>query len=530
MAAAIIMTIAGAALTGLIAREAWFHDDAWDFLTNRSFAEPASLLEPHAGHWQTPTVLLYRLLQSTAGMDFYPWYLLPRSIGYALLAFWFWRVLLRRGTTHHTAMAALAVVLVLGAANWHDASTIGNLIVIAAAYRIGLLLVEAPVPTPRDRWLLLGLLVLALMSSSLGVAVTGATVAAALLTRSRRQWLPPAAAAVAVYGLWYVSFRIGAASSPPLAVDELVRLPEVFVRIFGNAIRIFIDAPMPVGVGVAVVATIGFIWLGLRRRLDPFDHVLLLTAVAFVSMVLIVRLASGSAQISAARYAHNVTFMVLPVLIPRLAPERSGKVAWVVTMALLVSLPGNFSFLVRGTDFWEQRGKSSSQVVETAAALLADGEPALSSSAVDPPRTGVLTVAGLQRLLGGGWEPVASVDPDTVALARANLRFGLRPGSRVGGDAPQTLSSLDDAGCAELAAADQLMAVVQDAGTVALDSSVNTTAVITWLDEWGSAQRTVSLGDEQRTLELVRPTTSAELRIMVEEGSIRVCGMSPFDA
>ena len=71
-------TVVSMVVTMLGSTNGWFFGDAWDFLVNRDLADLTTLSRPHAGHLQFPVALVYQFIYEQVGLDYWPWFLLPR--------------------------------------------------------------------------------------------------------------------------------------------------------------------------------------------------------------------------------------------------------------------------------------------------------------------------------------------------------------------------------------------------------------------------------------------------------------------
>ena len=491
IAVALAIAVIGAVAVGYAAREWWFHSDAWDFLTGRSLADPITLLEGHAGHWQTPTVLAYLSIGALVGMDFWPAYYLPRVFGYAAWAVWFWSVLRRRGTHPLPALAFLSLALILVVSDWQDLSTMGNLIVLSVSLKVALMATEEPENRHRFRLLLLGLLVLAVASSSLGVALLVGSGMATVLSRSRlKLWWPSLAGATMVYGTWYLLFR---EAVPPggSIVASVVSVPRwsfvIVEHAFTELLRIGVLAT-----GATIILVGAIVWLVIKRKLDGFDAVLLSMLVVYLAMVIIYRVAPGSALPTATRYSHNVLFLLGAVLVPRIAPIRLRYQSIAIAMIVVLLLPFHWSMLNTRINFWERRAQASREVVESAAYLMNDGEPWLPNSPIDPPRAGMLTTTRLEELTTDGWAPPLSPDTPSVERARSHLRFSIRPSGNASSPLPTLIEgTTTDGQCVSPSPSGLISLMIT--GPVTLQVVTPGPALtITWEDSFGTGRRDVT--------------------------------------
>lgn len=512
---AVAVVLAASAVVGVSASRWWFHSDAWDFLTNRSFSAPLTILKPHAGHWQTPTTLLYLTIKSLAGMDFWPWFFLPRLVGWACLSLWIWFTLRKQGTHPAPALASLVVISILGSSGWQDLSTIGNILVLAAAYATASIL--AGVPTQKGRWALFFWLLLAVTSSGLGVAVLAGAITTAVLSKKlRRHYLTVMLAVGVIYTTWYVT--IGRTTdSVPGFTRGLTLLPKGTLELLGNAAVWLFQTGFDADRWIfAVPVLLGVVWILVARRTTPFQLTMLFTAGAYIAMVILVRVAGGLAQLGAVRYAQNLILLLIPVFLPLVSRTAGRAVVTLTTMSFLVIAPPNFTAEQHIIDFWENRAQASREVVETAAELIEDGEPWVATASIDPPRAGVLTARGLQRLIGQGWKPAPSrTSEEIIEQARGDLRFDVR---RLPGTAPEASS------CTSVTPDEPLSTIVEHRGV----SEILTTggdAILEWKDSFGTGVREVNFDGRLASGALVRwasPEASAVIEIQPDR-TVRVC-------
>jgi hypothetical protein len=292
----------------------WHLSDAWDFLTGRSFVEPATWFEPHAGHWQTTTVLAYQGLLVVFGVDYWPWYYILRLVGYAALCVYVWWVLRRRGADPIVAFGTYAVLLFLGASGWQNLATANNLVALAVLTTVALLFAETAAPPPaKRRWLVFGLLVLALATSSLAIAIMLGITAALLLTRRFLAWWPSLVGAAAVYGVWWAAFGRGHRTSPDPTVAAVLAIPRGIFNVLRYAIPSVLSVPDALGMVLTLALVAAGVWLLVKGRLGVFEWCFLFTFAAFFALVVVARIHPGQAFPNAERYTYNAAFLLIPV-------------------------------------------------------------------------------------------------------------------------------------------------------------------------------------------------------------------------
>ena len=524
---AIGLALVSIALVVPTATELWFVQDSWDFLTQRSLSSPLTMLEPHAGHWQSPTAVLYQILLETVGLDYWPWYFIPRLVGYAGLGLLVWWTLRQRGAEPVIALGVLSVMLVLGASGWHNASTIGNLIVLASLYVVALIVANSQEVNRRDLAVVGSLMILAIASSSLGLAaVAGLAISIGLYGRLRFWW-PSIAVAVAVYGAWFMTLGGSRGPGPDLRFETLARVPGWTIEVFSAGLEKVLAIPPGLGVFVFVGMIGVIIVLAVRGKLGIFEISFLMVTVVYLAMITLVRIAAGQAQTGAVRYGFNLTFLLVPVLVPHLR-FNVRRYVQIPVLAILIWLAiANLKDLNSVHGFWEARGQASREIVETAAALIAAGEPAVPTTSIDFPRAGMLTAARLEELVDEGWLPVGSSSESIIRLARGDLRVSVRPTGRIGGVAPTAAHG--EAGCREIIPGESLILNVVRGGTISVEGLAGSSASLEWVDQHGIGIRHITLGgrgEQAMYVTLAAPDDQAEVTITTDSNPVIVCGLA----
>lgn len=179
-----------------------FFFDEWDWVLSRRDGLEG-LFAPHNGHFSLVPVAVFKLLFATAGVDDYWAYRLVGVLGHLLCAGLLF-ALARRRAGPGVALAAATVLLLLGAA-WQVilwpfeisyllsvASGLGALLALDARSRAGNLVAGT-------------LVLVALASSGLGLAVAAGVLAELLADPSRRRRTLVALAPLALYAVWYAA-------------------------------------------------------------------------------------------------------------------------------------------------------------------------------------------------------------------------------------------------------------------------------------------------------------------------------------
>lgn len=517
--------VCGAVLIAWTARESWFVFDQWDFLTKREIGSVADLFEPHAGHWQTYTVVLHRVLYAVAGMDFSPWYVIPRAVfpsGVALAAFLAMRW---RGAPPWLVWPVFGSLLFSGVSGWHTSATVGNSLVHAGALATAVVVARTDEPGRADLVLAGAALTVALSASGLGLAVFGGTVLAITASGRLRRWWPALAVAGAVYVAWYVAFGGGASSALDLSGETLRAAPRFAYDVVASAVgRVLWASEWP---DVVLVAGLGLAvgWAVYRRRVGIFEGILLAAAGVYLPMVVLRRVATGQASAEAVRYAYVLMMLIVPALVPTVRVTRT--VVRVGALAVAgIAFVGNVLVLRNDLAAWEHIGQSSRRVVTAAADQLLAGEPALPAASPDPPRDGQLTVEGLRRLLDDGWRPQAGGSADVVGVARGNIRMLAQEGFRTVERGPRAEAALDGDGCAELSEGGSIEMLVDRSGPISVAGEAGAVAALEWSDSWGAGVMDVPAGSGPWIVWLADPGDDpAVLRATSVGAPLRVCGL-----
>lgn len=399
-----------------------FFFDEWNFLLERRDGLDG-LFAPHNGHLSLVSVAIYKLLFATVGVEPYWAYRLLTVLLHALCAGLLF-VLARRAAGNAVALAAAAVLLLLGAA-WqvvlwpfeisYLASIAGGLCALLALDR----------RTRRGDAVAAAAVLVSLASSGLGIAVAAGVLVELLADPERRARLWAALAPCALYGIWYlVALPEGEArlsnvdATPAYVADAAAGAVGAVVGLGLDWGRVLLAA----GVLLAVVR-----WPP-RRRVSPRLAGLVATALAYWSLVGLAR--AHLAEPLASRYLYLGAVLVLLVAaeVVRGRPPLGRPAVALLGVVVLASLVSNLGQLRTGAN--GLRGSTN------------DVRAALAASELTPK-----AVPGAQVLA-----PTAA--PQVTAGAYRELVADL--GSPVGGpaevldDGPQTRIAVDAAMMREL--------------------------------------------------------------------------------
>ncbi len=402
------------------AKDTWFFADVWDHLANRSLGSINDILRPRGAHWVTPTVVLMRSTYALFGLDYWPWHYILRLVVWAGMAIVIWRVLLVRGTDRLVAMAALLILLFLGPSSWVVSAFLGNPLALGAAVVAAAIAASRPVAIRRARILLFAALLLALISSGEGVALLVAIGIAIVVAARFKDWWPSLVGAAGIYGVWFIYYSrngdMGTSQAGGAISHQLpVKIAETLAANLPGILGLTADFGPVLLVALVVLVSA----LAVQRKLGIYEGTLLGTMVLYVALIYVGRVGTGLAIPNADRYMSTIGVLLIAALVPHIGriTTRQRRATFVaISLAILVT---QGPILLRGINFWEAWSSASRDVVESAGAIVVDGEPYLDNALVDPPKSGVLRFRDLAGFIDDGWDPRLSDDANVVELARA---------------------------------------------------------------------------------------------------------------
>jgi hypothetical protein len=411
-------------------RHQWFSGDEWSFLVDRGLdptGDDVGIFEPHNEHWSTIPVLKYRALFALFGARTYLPYLTVAIVVHLFITHLLWRLLRRVGVRAWLATVAVAFFAVMGIA-WENVTTafqfqlIGPLLTGLAA----LLLLPTDGPLSRRDAGVVGLLIVGLMFSGIGVTMV---IVVALAAALRRRW-PAAALTVVVpgivYGAWYLAEGQDAPEGPlqkPFG-DALLDVPEYVWKGLSGAIDGLTDLEVIGHVAIVVL----FIWLLTRVRTlaEPWPLVLAPAAgaVVFLGLTTIRRSGLGIETAASSRYAYVVLALLLPAVALAIDSIRvEPRWRWVALAVVgLPLLAVQVHVLTREADATAAREQEEKHRIVAAAQLARAGIPTIATDVVpvQDPYLELVEIAQLDRAgdLPGNVEPT----PADLLTARVYLQ------------------------------------------------------------------------------------------------------------
>jgi hypothetical protein len=523
------LAVAAMALTAWLARDLWFTSDEWEFLANRSAFDLGDLTRPIGGHWATWSVLLLRGLYEVGGVDFWPWFYVPRLLGHTALAAGIWWVLRRRGTDPLIALVTFAVLLVLGVSGYQRALQVGNWVVYAALLYVAWVVNRNEKPSTREKVLVSAVLLVAVLGNGYSLAVIGGLGLALLVTRRLVPWIPSLVPPVAVYGAWMLRYGDTFKEGPPLG-ERLLGVPADAFRVLRTAFDVTTGLPNALAAVLVVAVVAWLVLLAVRRQLDPFDLVVLATLAVGLFLLAFQRVAIDPDAAGRDRYGYSVIvllLMVLPTHLPRLHARWEQGVALGVGALLVVA---NVASLKDAIDVRARPSQEARAVIEAAAQLIVAGEVVVDRTS---PLAPGLSVQELEQLIRDGYRPTGTPDEAALEEARGALRISVLPPNRVRGQpqrvAAEPTTALDDDGCLAVADGEDDSVDVTTRGLLRFDRPADQTVTITWEDESGIGRRVLEDDEDAgpTAVQLVGPPRrAATVRFATEGGDLLVCGFT----
>lgn len=449
------------------ASDAWFSVDAWDYLTERSFASIADWTAPHGSHWPVIQFVALRGTYLAVGLDYWPWFpLLSTAALTGLGIVVYWSVIVRGAAPRIAVLAGLAAAcLVVTLRPEHLGQTVGAASAVAVATTFG-----SSSKSARATCAIVG--TAGVMANPLAVIACGSAVAVALLVprlRTMRAWLAPGVPLI-VYGLWRMSVGSGAYDTG-IGLGDVGRLGAQMMEFLSQTGADVLAVPVSSWlVGLVVFLALGYLaWVAMRRA-DWAGVVLSMSVVGLAAAAALFR-----TDHDFFRWGAQVGVLLLAAAGPSIT-TRVGHLLLVALIgwAALVPLVGGRSEDAIAVD--DQRRQVFSALTD----LHAAGEPTAEGLPfVHTPLFGRLTDDGLGLLL----ERPYRTYPYTARaeqLARGSMRVRYWPAGGVEG-AP--LAGLD--GCQAVAEGETSTWTVGPGGSVVVRTAQDAVVDWTYADGFG---------------------------------------------
>lgn len=418
----------GLALLLYMDRRLWFISDIFEFFARMQPGHALNVLYPHNEHWSTIPILVNLVLYHSFGLHTYVPYLLVALLAHALVAHLVWRWMVRLGAGAWLATGLAAVFLVLGAGveNLTSSFQLGFVLPVALGL-IGCLLVDFDGPGARRDLGFWPIGLAALMCSGIGVPML---VLAAMAGLFRRGWVAAvriAAVPALVYVVWVLTFARGTVATTPAPKWELTLVPQYVWTGISTAVS---DTTGLAGIGGILFIALG-VWLYRNRDLARGNLAVAFagpaTAVLFFVVVGVERVALGTAESEATRYAYvfdALTFPAVAAAVTRLARPSTGAYVLALLGTLALAVDG-----IAGLEGWLQTNAAIQVAAHgdilAAAKLIDSGAPLAvgEDGKVEPVRTPDLTVALLRTMIASGKVPM---DARTTAADALSASFYLQ--------------------------------------------------------------------------------------------------------
>ncbi len=412
-----------------------FFSDEWAFIESRSLGDPGTWLPPHNEHWTTLAILPYRLMVETIGLGSYVPYLAVVALMHLVVGALVYR-LLERSSGPLFALLGATIVLFFGSGFEDLYWGFQTEFVQAVALGLAAMVVTDGPATARRGFIVAALLMAALASSGIGIAMSIAVGVEWLLVSRWRRYVPTLAIPAGIFLLWFVLFGRLAVETfrDPLTIKAVLDVPGAVVRGLSNAFGSISGLP-----GIGLVPLIVFLaaaavaaW---RRRLPPRTVAIVVAVIFQYSLTGLVRAQLFEGIIDYTRYTYVsgiLALLAVGALVGKVELPAAGS-RRLATVALLggwaaIALVANVGLLILGRELFLDRADMT-RALETVA-LAPDRPPD-----VDLDRSLVLVPSprSLERILAAYGDPrtdvlvpwaVRPIPPDILAEAQRRLIEG----------------------------------------------------------------------------------------------------------
>ncbi|MDB5068290.1 MAG: hypothetical protein JWM18_4724 [Chloroflexi bacterium] len=419
------LAVAAAALMYL-ERNQWFFYDEWDFLARRGLhLGEFGIFWGHNEHWSTIPILIFRALAHTVGLRSYAPYMALLVVLHVTLAHLLWRCMRRGGADPWVATALVAVFLVLGAgANNLDWAFQIGFVGSVTTGMLALLLADRDAPLGwRDAAAVI-LLVVALMSSGIGVTMAAVVGADAWLRRGWRAAVALTVIPAAVYLAWLATGARAVATSPP-SRTELLKVPDY---VWAGLTRTSEAVTGLAGAGAVLVLALVVLLVrdhGVARSRAAAAYAAALGAAIFYLITAIGRIHLGIEAAASTRYVYIACALMLPAaaIVLSRAIGRSAVGLGVLLAFVAGALVHNVDLLVADARAWSATKQASKATILAAArAIQSENVIADPETLSEPVWAPDLHLDVLRRMLRDGWLPSLPV-PDSATRLLVALRL-----------------------------------------------------------------------------------------------------------
>jgi hypothetical protein len=407
------------------------------------------------------------------------------------------------------------VLLFFGSSTFLTAATIGHHLVFPA---IALAAAMYAAGGPRWMWsdqlVFAGLVLVLVVSTSSGVAGAAALGIVGLCLGRFWRVVPGFVPATIVYLTWAATSESTGATSSSIGLDSLLAVPSNVWLVMAPAVARTLALPAEFGPVLVIVLIAALLIWTLRRELSAFEAVWVVAAVVWMTMVIVVRVTPGTIAIGATRYGYLLSLILIPAVVPhiRLGGDRTVR-RLVITTVVVVVVAGNVVRFGTGLGYWEDVSAGVRDRAHAVGLLVGAGEPALDDNTLFPPPTppgaDSIRVSTVRALMDEGWEPDSSQAGITEQLARGLMRMSVRPASA-------------GHSCQPVAEGDSLSIRTVDYPSIALGVTVPTIVELSYIDRYGSGERTVELTGTH-VLNYPEGASALVLLRVIDGGPLAVC-------
>jgi hypothetical protein len=308
-----------------------FFLDEWAFIEQRRPWQLELFLLPHADHWSTLPILLWKLLFITVGIRSHVPYeaaLLVVHVAAVFLLF----TLVRRRSGDLLALGSALILLVLGSGS--DEIVWAFQVAWAGSVAFGLLamlLLDGDPPFPSRVIPVAGAILCSLMCSGVGLAFMVAIGAQLLADGQRRRFLLALTVPAATFLQWFVTFDTGRPGSLGTSAgflqgangwDYVARLVRFVVTGIGASIRGVTGTQGIPAIALGSVLTFLTAW-DVQRRKEPWQIGMVAGFLFFFTLVASGRVQFGIEFATQTRYVYVGAVFVLPLVAHAL-----GRIPW----------------------------------------------------------------------------------------------------------------------------------------------------------------------------------------------------------
>ena len=290
-------------------RHQWFYADEWEFIHRFVAPSGAGLFVPHSEHWVTVPLLIWRGLFAVVGVRSYVPYVAVLLLTHVAIVHMVWRLMRRNGVTTWIATCISLVVLSggVGFENIIQAFQIAFTIPVLTA----LIAARVLEGTDRERlrvgaaW---ALLVIGLMSSAIGVAMTAAVFVTALLRWGWRRAAVVVSVPAIVFLVWAITEHALGTTTPGPRSDYLSLGDYIWTGL--SSLASFTGIP----VGAVLVIALGW-WIVTRWDLAREHTTIFAMAISAPLLYLFIgqgRVSFGPDEASSSRYLYVAVILVIP--------------------------------------------------------------------------------------------------------------------------------------------------------------------------------------------------------------------------